>query len=74
MWIMILIKPKMFYGYINNKGGEKMNFLKGKKTYIGAVIIAVGAVLRYLGYEEIATMIMTGGGALGLIGVRHAMR
>ena len=45
--------------------------MKGWKTYAGCAIVAGGAVLRYLGYVEIADMVMAVGASLGLIGVAH---
>lgn len=45
--------------------------MKGWKTYAGAAIVAIGAVLRYLGYDDIAEAIMVFGGSLGLVGIAH---
>ncbi len=49
----------------------KLNTMKGWKTWSGAVIVAAGAVLEYLGYPEIAKTLMALGAALGLIGIGH---
>lgn len=43
------------------------------KTVGGCVIIAGGAVLKFLGYAEIADAVIALGGALGLLGARHAI-
>jgi len=48
--------------------------LKGYKTYIGATIIAASAALSYLGYGDISEMVLTVGGALGLAGLRGAIK
>jgi len=47
--------------------------MKGWKTYAGCAIVAAGAVLKFLGYAEIADMVMVVGGSLGLVGVGHKL-
>lgn len=48
--------------------------LKGYKTYIGAAVMASSAALAYLGYDDMAKMVLTLAGAIGLIGIRSAMK
>lgn len=48
--------------------------MKGYKTYIGAAIVAGGAILKYLGHTELADAVMGLGAALGLVGVRGALK
>lgn len=45
--------------------------MSGWKTWAGAAIVAVSAVLGYVGFPDLATMALTIGGALGLVGVAH---
>jgi len=45
--------------------------MRGYKTWIAAAIVAAGAVLTFLGYEDLSKAIMGLGGALGLIGLGH---
>lgn len=57
---------------IDQEDWSKMKNLNWK-TYTGAALVAASGVLEYLGYVEIAKLIMAVGGSLGLIGVRHAI-
>lgn len=43
------------------------------KTITGAIIVAISSVAKYLGYDEISTMILTIGAALATIGVGHKL-
>lgn len=45
--------------------------MKGWKTWAGAALIAISAGLGALGYTEIASLVLTVGGALGLVGLGH---
>lgn len=47
------------------------NLFNGKKTYIGAALIAAAAVLNYLGYSELGDVLIQLGVALGLFGMAH---
>lgn len=44
------------------------------KTFMGAIIVAAGAVLSYLGYADVAKLVMTLGGGLGTVGVAHKVQ
>jgi hypothetical protein len=44
------------------------------KTFIGMLTVAAGAGLSYLGYEDVAKLIMTVGGSLGAVGVAHKVQ
>ena len=48
--------------------------ISGSKTYIAAAIVGLSAVLEVLGYTEIAKVVLTIGGSLGLVGLRHAVK
>jgi hypothetical protein len=43
----------------------------GWKVWAGAGVIAVSAILRYFGQNEIADLVITVGMAIGLVGVGH---
>lgn len=45
--------------------------MKGWKTWAGAGLIAVSAVLEYLGNAEAGAAVLTLGAALGLVGIGH---
>lgn len=45
--------------------------MKGWKTWTGALIIGVSAVVKHFGYLEVADLLLGVGTALGLIGVGH---
>jgi hypothetical protein len=45
----------------------------GYKTYLGAVLIGVGAALKALGYSEVAEVLMRLGEALGVAGIGHKL-
>jgi hypothetical protein len=47
--------------------------MTGWKTYAGALIVAIAAVLRYFGMDDAAEALMLLGGALIGIGLRHKM-
>lgn len=47
--------------------------MKGWKTVAGAIIVAIGAVLKYFDMSEVADSVMALGGALGLIGLGHKL-
>ena len=46
--------------------------LTGWKTYVGAAIILSTLILEVCGHGEAAKRVLAIGGALGLIGLRHA--
>ena len=48
--------------------------ISGYKTYIGAALVGISAILEVLGYAEIAKVVLTIGGTLGIVGVRHAIK
>lgn len=50
------------------------NLIDGKKTYIGAIIAGVGAVLLYLGYPNEAKLVAGMGGTLFGVGIAHKMQ
>lgn len=43
----------------------------GWKTWTGAFFVALGAVLTFLGYEELSKAIMGLGAAIGVVGLGH---
>lgn len=45
--------------------------MKGWKTWAGAGLIAMSAILKYFGKDELGDMVLTLGAGLGLIGVGH---
>ncbi len=45
--------------------------MKGWKTWLGVVVIAVGAGLNAAGLNEIAETVMAVGAAIGVVGVSH---
>ncbi len=45
--------------------------MKGWKTWLGIVLIAVSAGLRAAGYDEIANIVLAAGGAVGAVGIGH---
>lgn len=45
--------------------------MKGWKTWAGAALVAVSAVLGYVGESDLAQALLTVGAALGLVGVGH---
>lgn len=47
------------------------NFFASKAMY-GAILVAAGAVLTYLGYTDMANALYGLGGALGIVGIRDA--
>ena len=51
-----------------------MSKFSGYKTYVSAIIIGVSALLEALGKPEIAKVVLTIGGALGLASLRHAVK
>jgi|TARA_B100000959_G_C14520853_1_gene435372 hypothetical protein len=48
--------------------------MKGYKTYIAAGIVAVNAVLTYLGHGQYTELLYGLAAALGLSGIRNAMK
>jgi hypothetical protein len=46
----------------------------GGKTFVGMIIVAGGAILAYLGYADVAKMVVTLGGSLGVVGVAHKVQ
>ena len=50
------------------------DLLKGRKTYIAAAVIGISAVLNHLGYTHYSEMLLTVGAAVGLVGIRNAMK
>ena len=46
----------------------------GGKTITGMIAVAAGAILSYLGYPDIAKLVMTIGGSLGAVGVAHKVQ
>ena len=46
----------------------------GGKTFMGMITVAAGAVLSYLGYADVAKLVMTVGGSLGAVGVAHKVQ
>jgi hypothetical protein len=44
------------------------------KTFIGMIFVAAGAICSYLGYPDIAKLVMTVGGSLGVVGVAHKVQ
>ena len=48
-----------------------LEFLNGKKTYIAGALIGIASTLNYLGYPEIASLVLHFGEALGIIGLGH---
>ncbi len=48
--------------------------LKGSKTYISAAIIGLSAAMKYMGYGEMAEVLLMAGAAGGLAGMRAAMK
>ena len=48
--------------------------MSGWKTYVGAALVAISAGLEAFGKPEWSAMLATLGGALGLVGVRHAIK
>ena len=47
--------------------------MKGWKTWAAAAIVALAAAVGYFGYPDIATAILTLGGAFGLVGLGHKL-
>tara|TARA_Y100000310_G_scaffold66475_2_gene61811 strand:- start:775 stop:936 length:162 start_codon:yes stop_codon:yes gene_type:complete len=47
--------------------------MSGYKTYLAAAILGGAAILEALGEVELAKIVMAIGGALGLVGLRHAV-
>lgn len=45
--------------------------MKGWKTWAGAGIIGLAAALTWLGYDDIAKIVLMIGGMFGLIGLGH---
>ena len=45
--------------------------MKGWKTWTAAGIVALSAILKFMGYEEVAGAILALGGSLGLVGLGH---
>ena len=45
--------------------------MSGWKTWAGAAIMGASAVLKFLGYDELAELVLVVGTALGLIGLAH---
>lgn len=41
------------------------------KTILGASVVAVSAVCRYLGYDEVSNLVITLGGSLAVVGIGH---
>jgi hypothetical protein len=71
---------KLLAGKDLENAAEKVNWSQlknqGWKTYTGAALIAVGAVLQYLncdGCSDFAAALQKFGVALGIIGIRHAI-
>jgi hypothetical protein len=55
--------------------GENMKSLFGSgKTFIGMITVAAGAICGYLGYPDVAKLIMVVGGSLGAVGVAHKVQ
>jgi len=52
---------------------EENGMLKGWKTYIAAAVVVIAAGLQATGHEGIGSIVLTIGGALGLVGLRDAM-
>ena len=50
-----------------------MNFLDGKKTYIGAGLMAAGVFIVQLGYVEVGNAVRELGMAVSVIGVGHKL-
>ena len=50
---------------------RKRTIMNGWKTWTGAGLVALGAVLEYFGMPEFSTVVITLGGALGLVGLGH---
>ena len=48
--------------------------LQGWKTYISALFLALAAAMPILGYEEHVPTLLMLAGALGLVGIRSAMK
>jgi hypothetical protein len=48
--------------------------MSGWKTYVGALVVAIGAGLEAFGKAEWAAIVTTLGGSLGLVGLRHAVK
>ena len=47
--------------------------LKGWKAYAGGVLIVASAILSIVGHPEIAKALLSLGGAMGVIGLRHKL-
>jgi hypothetical protein len=47
--------------------------MKGWKTYAGCAIVAAGAVLTFLGHDELGKMVLGVGAALGITGIGHKL-
>lgn len=47
--------------------------MKGWKTWASAAMVAVAAVLEYLGHSDVAQLLLVSGGAFGLVGLGHKM-
>jgi len=45
--------------------------MKGWKTWLGIALIAISAGLRAAGYEELSNIVLTVGGAIGVVGIGH---
>jgi hypothetical protein len=44
------------------------------KTFIGMVTVGAGAICGYLGYPDIAKLVMSIGGSIGVVGVAHKVQ
>ena len=44
------------------------------KTFVGMLTVGAGAVLAYLGYPDVAKLVMVIGGGLGTVGVAHKVQ
>ena len=47
--------------------------MSGWKTYAAAAVVAISAGLEAFGKHEWATIVVTLGASLGLVGMRHAI-
>lgn len=50
-----------------------MDALNGKKTYIGGLLLAIGAVVSAAGYPEIGELVTQLGQAVSVAGIGHKL-
>jgi hypothetical protein len=44
------------------------------KTFVGMIIVAGGAICGYLGYPDVAKLVISVGASLGVIGAAHKVQ